>query len=132
MTLLAVIATLGLAVALLLVAGWAASRWSGPDTQALMRRIGRLPRRAKLRLALAFARDRRIPLAVRAIPIALALYLAMPLDIVPDFIPVAGQLDDVAIVFVGVALLLRFAPRRVVEEHVARLEQQRITEETQP
>ncbi len=110
-----------LALLLLLAAGWAAARRASPETRELMRRIGRLPWRAKLRLGLALARDRRIPLAVRAIPVVLALYLAMPLDIVPDFIPVLGQLDDIAIVAIGVALLLRLAPRNVVEEHAGRL-----------
>jgi uncharacterized membrane protein YkvA (DUF1232 family) len=46
----------------------------------------------------------------------------MPLDIIPDFIPVIGHLDDVLVLLVGVAVLLRFTPRAVLEEHLARLE----------
>ena len=98
--------------------------WRRVDTesQQLAKRVSRLALKKKLRLAFAMARDRRIPLAVRAIPPGLVLYLAMPLDIVPDFIPVLGQLDDVIVVVVGVGLLLRFTPRSVLEEHLGLLE----------
>jgi uncharacterized membrane protein YkvA (DUF1232 family) len=91
----------------------------------LVERILRLPLRDKLRLALALMRERRIPLLVRAVPPALVLYLAMPLDVIPDFIPVIGHLDDALVLLLGVAVLLRFTPRAVLEGHVARLEAER-------
>ena len=93
--------------------------------RALVQRILRLPLRDKLRLALALMRERRIPLLVRAVPPALVLYLAMPLDIIPDFIPVIGHLDDALVLLLGIGVLLRFTPRRVLEEHLARLEETR-------
>lgn len=49
------------------------------------------------------ARDPRVPRARKLLLLALIGYLAFPFDLVPDFIPVAGQLDDVLIV----ALVLR-------------------------
>jgi uncharacterized membrane protein YkvA (DUF1232 family) len=49
------------------------------------------------------ARDPRVPRARKLVLLALIGYLALPFDLVPDFIPVAGQLDDVLIV----ALVLR-------------------------
>ncbi len=107
------------------VAVWSASdgwRRDGSEERALVRRILRLPLRRKLHLALALVRDSRIPLVVRAIPPGLILYLATPIDLIPDFIPVVGHLDDVVILIVGVGLLLRFTPRDVLEEHVSRLE----------
>jgi uncharacterized membrane protein YkvA (DUF1232 family) len=107
---------------LLGVAAWRMWRQGGPEGRALVRRIVRLPLRSKLRLALALARDSRIPLVVRAIPPGLVLYLATPIDLIPDFIPVIGHLDDMVILIVGVGLLLRFTPRDVLEDHVARLE----------
>src|SRR3954465_11703782 len=42
-------------------------------------------------------RDRRVPLYLKAIPALAALYLLLPVDLVPDWIPVLGQLDDLAI-----------------------------------
>jgi uncharacterized membrane protein YkvA (DUF1232 family) len=99
--------------------------WRTVDTadRQLIKRILRLRLKSQFRLAVALARDRRIPLRVRMIPPGLILYLAMPIDLIPDFIPVVGQLDDAIVVFVGVRLLLRFAPRDIVEGHVARFEQ---------
>src|SRR4029450_2983876 len=49
------------------------------------------------------ARDPRVPGHRKLLLVALVGYLAMPIDLVPDFIPVAGQLDDAVIV----ALVLR-------------------------
>jgi len=89
---------------------------------ALAKRIARLSLRNKGRLALALTRDRRIPFVVRGLPALLVLYLAMPLDLIPDFIPVVGQLDDLLIVGLGVWLLVRSVPREALLEHVERLE----------
>ena len=49
------------------------------------------------------SRDRRVPPRRKLLLLGLAGYLALPFDLVPDFIPVAGQLDDAIIV----ALVLR-------------------------
>ena len=116
-------AVLVLAVLCVLLGVAARRMWrrAGPEERALVRRILRLPIRRKLRLALALAREPRIPLVVRAIPPALILYLATPIDVIPDFIPVLGHADDVVILIVGVGFLLRFTPRDVLEEHVSRL-----------
>jgi uncharacterized membrane protein YkvA (DUF1232 family) len=58
----------------------------------------------------------RVPRRRKAL-IALAIgYLATPLDLVPDFIPVAGQLDDAVIVALVLRHLLRGAPTGLVEE----------------
>jgi uncharacterized membrane protein YkvA (DUF1232 family) len=70
-----------------------------PDCLVLVKRLmsdPRVPRRHKLALAL------------------LIVYLAMPLDLVPDFIPVAGQLDDAILVAL---VLRRIARRDLVEQH---------------
>lgn len=97
-------------------------REGDPQRKVLVRRIGGLSLRNKARLALALVRDPRIPLAVRAIPPGLVLYLATPIDLIPDFIPLLGYLDDVLIVGLGIGLLLRFAPSHVLVEHLQRLE----------
>jgi uncharacterized membrane protein YkvA (DUF1232 family) len=51
-------------------------------------------------------RDPRVPTRSKALVAALIPYLALPFDLIPDFIPVAGQLDD--------AILVAFVLRRVV------------------
>jgi uncharacterized membrane protein YkvA (DUF1232 family) len=98
--------------------------WRSHDEagRRLVRRVGRLPLPRKLALAGRLLRDGRVPVALRLLPLALVLYLALPLDIVPDFIPVLGQLDDVLVFAVAAGVLLRFTPREVVEEHVVALE----------
>ena len=110
-------------LALLCAGGFLLWRTVDPADRALIKRILRLKLKSQLRLALSLAADSRIPLRVRLIPPGLILYLAMPIDLIPDFIPVIGQLDDLIVVYVGVRLLLHFAPRDVVEAHVLRFEQ---------
>ena len=116
---IAVAAALVVAAAL---AAWLLRRAGTPEDRSLVRRVLRLPLRRKLRLALALVREPRVPLPVRALPPALVFYLAMPLDIIPDFIPVIGHLDDALVLLLGIVLLLRFTPRGVLEEHLAGLE----------
>jgi len=95
------------------------------DERKLAKRIAKLPFLDKISLAGALFRDRRIGIAPRLIALGLVLYLAMPLDLIPDFIPVLGYLDDILIVGIGVVLLLRSIPRYIIEEHVGRCEARR-------
>ena len=57
-------------------------------------------------------RDRRVPRGSKVLVAALIPYLALPFDLIPDFIPVAGQLDDAVLV----ALVLRRVARRTDPE----------------
>ena len=107
---------------LVVISVWLARRHSKTERPAIAGRILALPLRSKLRLAVALVRDRRIPLAVRLVLPGLVLYLATPIDVIPDFIPVVGHLDDLLVVLIGIGLLLRFTPRDVLEEQVRRLE----------
>jgi uncharacterized membrane protein YkvA (DUF1232 family) len=101
---------------------WLLVRGLDDPSRSLVKRAAKLPLGSKFRLAARLARDRRVPAPLRLIPPALVLYLATPIDIIPDFIPVVGYLDDVLIVLVAAGLLLRFVGRDVLEEHIARLE----------
>jgi uncharacterized membrane protein YkvA (DUF1232 family) len=60
--------------------------------------------------------DRRVPRRAKAALGLLAIYLAIPFDLVPDFIPVAGQLDDALLVALVLRYLVRRTGRSVVEE----------------
>jgi uncharacterized membrane protein YkvA (DUF1232 family) len=61
--------------------------------------------------------DPRVPRSKKALLVALTGYLALPFDLVPDFIPVAGQLDDVVIVALVLRSLLRDGGEPLVREH---------------
>jgi uncharacterized membrane protein YkvA (DUF1232 family) len=62
-------------------------------------------------------RDRRVSMFVRGGLVAAAAYLALPFDVVPDWIPFVGQLDDVVILTFGVRTLLRQVPDPILREH---------------
>jgi uncharacterized membrane protein YkvA (DUF1232 family) len=62
-------------------------------------------------------RDPRVPGSRKALLLGLIAYLAMPFDLVPDFIPVAGQLDDAIIVALVLRTLVRSGGPDLVREH---------------
>ncbi len=61
------------------------------------------------------ARDPRTPMLVRVLAILVAAYALSPIDLIPDFIPVIGYLDDLLIVPLGLALVVRLTPPEVLE-----------------
>ena len=63
------------------------------------------------------ARDPRVPRRRRWLLGALVAYLAMPVDLVPDFIPVAGQLDDAIVVALVLRAVLRSGGPELLREH---------------
>jgi len=77
------------------------------------------------RLALRLLRDSRVPLAAKVVFGATVLYMLSPLDIVPDWIPVLGQADDLVVLMAGLNLFLRACPTWLVEEHEEALDGRR-------
>ena len=73
------------------------------------------------RLALRLLRDSRTPLMPKLILGGAILYLLSPLDFVPDFIPVVGQLDDIAVLMLGLELFFKSVPPWLKAEHEAAL-----------
>jgi uncharacterized membrane protein YkvA (DUF1232 family) len=73
------------------------------------------------RLIWGLARDERVPMSQKAVLGGIAAYLAFPIDIIPDFIPVIGQMDDLAVLILGLDWFIRNAPADVVEEHMAKI-----------
>jgi len=84
------------------------------ETAACMKR--------ELQLYRSVLADRRTPRAAKWL-LGFALgYALLPFDLLPDFLPVIGHLDDLVVVPAAVLLAFRLIPRGIVEEHRARLE----------
>ena len=63
------------------------------------------------------ARDPRVPRRYKLMLIGVAAYVATPIDLVPDFIPIAGQLDDAIIVAFALRATLRSSGHPVIADH---------------
>ena len=61
-------------------------------------------------------RDPRVPWYARLVAAGVLAYALSPIDLIPDFVPVLGQLDDALLVAAALAYVLRRAGRDVVEE----------------
>lgn len=61
--------------------------------------------------------DPRVPWYAKLLAIAVAGYALSPIDLIPDFVPVLGYLDDVIIVPLGILLAVRLIPPGIMAEH---------------
>ena len=61
-------------------------------------------------------RDPRVPWYAKAVAVCVVGYALSPIDLIPDFIPVLGYLDDLLLIPLGVALVLRLMPPAVMVE----------------
>ena len=104
--LIAVLVLYAVLIVVLLAAGRRtdARAWAGfiPDCVVLLQRL----------LA-----DDRVPRRRKVVLLALVAYLVMPIDLVPDFLPVVGVLDDALIAAVAVRYALRSGGRALLAEH---------------
>ncbi len=62
------------------------------------------------------ARDPRTPWPLRLLALGIAAYALSPIDLIPDFIPLLGYLDDLVIVPLGLLLVLRRVPTEVLDD----------------
>jgi uncharacterized membrane protein YkvA (DUF1232 family) len=69
------------------------------------------------------SRHPRTPFYAKVLAVLIVAYALSPLDLIPDFIPILGCLDDLVLIPAGVALLLRLVPRDVLQECRCRAEQ---------
>jgi uncharacterized membrane protein YkvA (DUF1232 family) len=65
------------------------------------------------------ARDPRVPWYAKALAGAVAAYALSPIDLIPDFIPVLGYLDDLILVPLGILLVVALIPPGIMAEHRA-------------
>lgn len=61
-------------------------------------------------------RHPRTPWYAKAAAISVAAYALSPIDLIPDFVPVLGYLDDLLLLPLGIALSIRLVPSEVLEE----------------
>ena len=61
-------------------------------------------------------KDSRTPWYAKLVAILVVAYAFSPIDLIPDFIPVIGYLDDLIIVPLGIALALKLIPPHIIEE----------------
>ncbi len=68
-------------------------------------------------------RDPAMPWPVKVLAFIVVAYALSPIDLIPDFIPVLGYLDDLVLVPLGLALVLRFTPKAVLDSAKLKAEQ---------
>jgi uncharacterized membrane protein YkvA (DUF1232 family) len=73
-------------------------------------------------LAFRLLRDERVPMLAKLVVPAAFVYIVSPLDLLPDLIPILGQVDDVGILLLGLAAFIKMCPSHLVAEHEATLE----------
>ena len=73
---------------------------------------------AEIKLVWQLMFDGRVPFYLKIIPFIVALYLLSPLDLIPGFIPVIGQLDDFGLLLIGLSTFIRLAPAEVIDDYL--------------
>src|SRR5689334_15710786 len=75
----------------------------------------------QFRLSWALFLDSRVPWVLKLIPLGAIAYVISPLDLIPDVIPILGQLDDLGILMTALRMFNTLAPADVVAVHTNRL-----------
>lgn len=70
----------------------------------------------EIKVLIYVAKHPRLPLRCKFLAGFLVAYALSPIDLIPDFIPVFGQLDDLVIIPVGIWILYKMVPRDILEE----------------
>src|SRR5512140_113087 len=68
------------------------------------------------------SRDPRTPWYAKAVAGLVVAYALSPIDLIPDFIPVLGYLDDLLIIPAGIALAIKLIPKEVMTDARARVD----------
>jgi uncharacterized membrane protein YkvA (DUF1232 family) len=70
-----------------------------------------------LRLSVRLVREPRVPLLVKSVPVLMLLYIVLPFDLLPDFIPLLGEVDDLGVFLVALGVFVKLCPADAVEFH---------------
>ena len=69
------------------------------------------------RLTWRLLRDRQVPFAAKLVPLGMVAYILFPIDFIPDIWWGPGQLDDLALLLLGVQIFIALVPRGIVQRH---------------
>ena len=72
------------------------------------------------RLVWGLARDPRTPLGLKALLVAALAYVVLPIDLIPDVVPILGAADDLTVLLLVLDLFINNAPTAVRDDHLAR------------
>ena len=71
-----------------------------------------------MRLFSRLIKDPRVSFSSKLVVVGILIYVLLPADLLPDFLIGIGQLDDLAVVLIGLKLFLKLCPAEVVQEHL--------------
>jgi uncharacterized membrane protein YkvA (DUF1232 family) len=69
------------------------------------------------RLTWRLLRDQQVPFAAKLVPLGVAAYILSPIDLIPDAILGLGQLDDLAVLLLGIQVFIAIVPHALVQRH---------------
>jgi len=78
----------------------------------------------QVRLVWFLMRDSEVPVYLKLLPLAAFIYVLIPTDLIPDFLPVLGQLDDLTALLVGAKVFIELSPPQVVARQIQTMRQQ--------
>lgn len=71
----------------------------------------------KFRLAWFLIKDNKVPFSAKLVPIIILLYVISPIDILPDALPIIGQIDDLALILLGLEIFINISPQTIVQNY---------------
>ncbi|MEC1525545.1 YkvA family protein [Neobacillus niacini] len=95
------------------------------EQQSTLTKLKNYARKLKQNLFVLYLsyKDHRVPWYAKLVAICVVAYAFSPIDLIPDFIPVLGYLDDLIIVPLGISLALKLIPSYIIEENKEKAEE---------
>ena len=93
----------------------------GDELQRTLRVLAALTWQQRASLLSGLARDPRLPRRAKVATVLLAAYVASPVDLIPDFIPVVGRFDDLVAIRLAIRVISSSLPDGLFQEHLRRV-----------
>lgn len=78
----------------------------------------------QIRLVFYLIKDREVPIYLKVLPFLGVAYTLFPIDLVTDFVPVLGQLDDLTLLLIGAKVFIEMSPPQVVARYMDQMRNQ--------